>query len=232
MTILLIQSAFAWEIQTTDGGAEYHWHQMPLDYVWVDDRAPVLEDLEGSVQRAFEAWSQVPDTQIEIESDAIPGAIGEVALNDEHVVYFEHDWPIGSEALAVATTWADERGRVVSFDIRVNAAAQWSTTGDPDRFDLQAAVTHEVGHVLGLEHSAVRDATMHAAHDLGEDWRQILHHDDEDGVRYLYDGQTLTGPATAVGCSTIPPTAWGWVLIPLTLLARRSDDSRRNRRQP
>lgn len=223
MTILLIQSAFAWEVQTTDGGAEYHWHAMPLDYIWVADGAPALDDIDGAVNRAFDSWAEVPVASIEVTALSAANATGEVNLDDDHVVFFEDDWPLGNQALAVATTWADESGRVVSFDIRVNATVSWSTTDDEGRFDLQAAMTHEVGHVLGLEHSSVHDATMFASHDVGEGWRQNLHQDDQEAVGYLYELAPAGGDAPAgAGCRTGPGLAgWAW-LLPLVVVARRT----------
>lgn len=221
MTILLFQSALAWEVQTTEGGAEYHWHEMPLDYVWVDDGAPRLDELDRAIVEAFDAWSEVPDTRIEVLGHDRPNALGQVALDDDHVVYFESEWPLGSEALAVATTWADDQGRVVSFDVRINANVSWSTTGDDARFDLQAAMTHEVGHVLGLEHSAFHDATMFPSHDVGDTWRQALHEDDQEAVQYLYElGGGGAGPGAATACNTATGTAWAW-LLPFTLVAHR-----------
>ena len=222
MTILLINTAMAWEIQTTTNGAEYHWPQMPVDYVWVADDAPELSALSQAIDGAFGTWTEVPNAEISVSRRAHGQQAGEVALDDDHVVFFERNWPTGNEALAIATTWTDESGQVVSFDIRINARSNWSTTGEENGFDLQAAITHEVGHVLGLEHSGIGDATMFASHDVGEDWRQVLHEDDEGAVQYLYQPRdSEVGPVN--GCSTsVGGTFLGWLtLVPLTLILRR-----------
>ncbi len=226
MTMLLVNTALGWEIQTTEGGEEYHWPKMPLDYVWVSEGAPEVPRLRRAVQVAFDTWSDVEHADITVEARGPGAARGEVALDDDHVVYFEHDWPEDSQALAIATTWADDKGRVVAFDIRVNATVPWATDGHEERFDLQAAVTHEVGHVLGLEHSGVSEATMFAAHDRGEAWRQALHVDDEDGVRYLY-GDGLAGPqreGLPWTCAHPPgaPSALWVALTPMVLWLRRA----------
>ena len=130
----------------------------------------------------------------------------------------------GSEALAVATTWANEQGAVVSFDIRVNARVGWTTEERDDRYDLQAAVTHEVGHVLGLEHSTVEDATMYPAHDLGDAWRQQLHTDDQEAVQYLYSESAVSGRPddSSLACASAPGVLW-MALLPLPFLRRRRD---------
>lgn len=226
MTILLAKTALAWEVQTTDAGEAYHWSQMPLPYVWVDEQAPGLPSLEAAIDGAFEAWASVDGSQIEILPQG-GTATPQIALDDTHTVFFEHDWPVGDEALAVATSWADAEGNVVAYDIRINATVPWSTTGAPAAFDLQAAVAHEVGHVLGLEHSETADATMYASHAMGEDWRQRLHEDDREAVRFLYGGDpsSAEAPPRGLACSAtgVAPT-WLLALAPtlLTLARRRS----------
>ncbi|HHO54082.1 MAG TPA: matrixin family metalloprotease [Deltaproteobacteria bacterium] len=223
MTILLVKTALAWEVQTTDAGEAYHWAEMPLPYLWVDEGAPDLPALEGAIDGSFAAWAEVSNARIEVRSEE-GTAPPRIALDDIHTVFFEHDWPVGDEALAVATSWADASGNVVAYDIRVNASIPWSTTGAQTAFDLQAAITHEVGHVLGLEHSEAADATMYASHAMGETWRRELHADDREAIHFVYgdteplDGATGLGP----GCSTTG-AAPGWLLpiIPALFLLKR-----------
>ena len=85
MTILLINTALAWEVQTTEGGAEYHWADMPLDYVWVPDGAPDLEELQRAIDGAFTTWSEVPSAHISVEP-VETDATGEVALDEDGFV--------------------------------------------------------------------------------------------------------------------------------------------------
>ena len=77
---------------------------------------------------------------------------------------------------------------------------------------------------------------MFAAHDVGEDWRAVLHDDDEEGVQYLYSEASLSSnDKVGLGCAIAPTSTSGgstgsgpgsaaWLLvgcIPLTLLRRR-----------
>lgn len=62
------------------------------------------------------------------------------------------------------------------------------------RTDIQNTVTHESGHVLGLDHTPVPDATMYASAPEGELSKRTLANDDIQGLCDMYPtgGPTLT----------------------------------------
>ncbi len=229
-TIFLLPVAGAFELQTLSNGAELHWGTMPVTWAWVDDGAPALPGLAEAVDASFAAWAEIDGAYVSVEERATALA-PTIALDDENLVFFTADWPPGNEALAITTTWTDDDGAIVQYDIYVNTSVAWSTTGDPKAYDVQAALTHEVGHVLGLGHSTVADATMFAKHEPADVHRRDLHADDEDGARYLYDEPPpLAGDSGAPGddeadglCATGPASPASAGLLGLTLLgiARR-----------
>src|SRR6185503_6910313 len=49
---------------------------------------------------------------------------------------------------------------IFDSDIAFNSSVGWSVSGDAGTNDVRAVALHEVGHLLGLCHSAIRDAVM------------------------------------------------------------------------
>jgi predicted Zn-dependent protease len=81
---------------------------------------------------------------------------------------------------------------IVESDIFFNAAYfSWTTNpanvcGSSNIFLVQNTALHELGHMIGLDHSAVSGAIM-AASSACSDVRQILERDDINGLDYLYE---------------------------------------------
>lgn len=222
LVTLLLPTSGAFEVQTLPTGEEMHYGEMPVTYAWVVGDAPTLAGVEAAIDDSFAAWAAIDDAYVSVEEQTSTLSPA-VALDDENLVFFNADWPEGNDALAITTTWTDAKGAIVQYDIHINATVAWSTTGEADAFDLQAAITHEVGHVLGLGHSTVEDATMYAKHEAADVHRRVLHADDEEAARYLYGeppaSSADTGDAPAEpkpGCDTTPG---GTPLLGLLLLA-------------
>ncbi|MEN0066267.1 MAG: matrixin family metalloprotease [Myxococcota bacterium] len=230
-TIVWTSLALAFEVQTLPTGEEMRFFEMPVTYAWVEGDAPNLNGLETAIDASFDAWANVDDAYVFAEKQTSSLA-PEVALDDENLVFFTTDWPAGNEALAITTSWADDAGHIVQYDIYINATIPWSTTGAKDAFDLQAAITHEVGHVLGIGHSEVAEATMFAKHEPGDVQRRVLDSDDQEAARYLYDSPPAAPEDTGAtdesssGCNAIAvgPTGASWAgLLTLAFLYRRGE---------
>jgi len=107
------------------------------------------------------------------------------------------DWVHGPAAFAVTTVTYCENlqggceflGQIRDTDIEINGAYfQFSADleGEAPRVDLENTLTHELGHVLGLSHSAVEGATMVFDAAPGDISKRSLHADDIEGVCDIY----------------------------------------------
>jgi hypothetical protein len=117
-------------------------------------------------------------------------------------------WNNAREAIALTTTtFILATGRILDSDIELNGAGFIFTTVDdpvcpdggiPDppnscvSTDIQNTLTHEVGHVLGLDHSSDSSATMFNTAKTGETSKRTLAEDDVNGVCAIYpEGQPV-----------------------------------------
>ncbi|XP_042063081.1 metalloendoproteinase 4-MMP-like [Salvia splendens] len=84
----------------------------------------------------------------------------------------------------LAHAFSPENGR-----FHLDAAERWAVDFEAERskvaIDLESVATHEIGHVLGLAHSSVKEAVMYPS--LSPRTRKVgLRKDDVDGIQALY----------------------------------------------
>ena len=107
-------------------------------------------------------------------------------------------WPFSRGVIAVTTTsYREDTGQIVDADIEFNSASfQFTTEDGPPcgrgerqgciSTDLANTATHEIGHVLGIDHSTVPGSTMYASAPLGETSKRSLADDDVEAVCSIY----------------------------------------------
>lgn len=148
--------------------------------------------------------------------------------------------------LALTTVWSRACGEIVEADVEVNAdtstssAFMWAdldlTTTNGGYHDLQNALTHEMGHFIGLDHTcelapgaaagevdnlgspvpscddatvAEMDATMYPSSEAGDVSKRSLSQDDRDGLCAIYP--VGTNPMT---CGAIGSSSGGCAVMP------------------
>ena len=177
--------ASAWEAKTNSYGKTLHWNQVDIPFYYSSQGTQLSsQEIFDALQRSGETWSFA---DIKLYN---AGEIAQADINPEDEMFsivFQEEWEEDPEILALTYTWSNAEGEIVHFDIEVNTENfAWSTDGAAETHDLQNTITHEFGHVIGLDHSQVAAATMAPSSTIGEIFKRELHSDDKEGHQHIY----------------------------------------------
>lgn len=114
--------------------------------------------------------------------------------------------PQSGAVLAVTCTWygqSSNPGNAIEFDMQIDPGWDW-TTGSSINIDLQSVILHELGHALGLGHSADSSAVMFASYCQGCN-KRALAPDDIAGITSLYGAGSPNPPAATPTPANTPP---------------------------
>lgn len=172
-------------------------------------------DALAAAQGAFAAWTDHACGGRPVDIDArdlaaTTGGAVEYRLsgpNTNTIVFRDDAWPHAgasgarSGELALTTvTFAAATGQILDADIEINTAEYDIRLGEAaapgeGAYDLQAVLTHEAGHFLGLGHSADREALMFPRTGTADVARRALGADDGQALCAAYPPRD--GSATA-----------------------------------
>lgn len=136
-----------------------------------------LRQIREAFQRAFQRWASViPVSFIEAEDYGF----AEIKIgfyNGDHGDGEPFDGVLG----VLAHSFSPEIGRL-HLDAAETWAVDFRVTKSAVAVDLESVATHEIGHLLGLSHSSVKDAVMYPSL-RPRDKRADLNFDDIKGVQ-------------------------------------------------
>lgn len=105
--------------------------------------------------------------------------------NANIITFHDSAWPYSNAAvdtLALTTVFFDgDTGEIYDANVEINSNLDSFSVGTPtgDQVDLNAVITHELGHFLGLSHSSIQQATMYSMYSPD---MTTLDTDDEQGI--------------------------------------------------
>jgi hypothetical protein len=247
----------AYKRSQSEKGAFLSWKRMPIEYaidaVGLGDYFQKNPDkgIAGSefqaIGAAFQTWAGVycpKESQGPVGMNIqYKGRVNNQKIGVDHscrtcntnLIVFIRDqnlWRYNQLNLAITTTsYVQETGEIYDADIEINAAGFILSTQTEKtehiNWDIQGILTHEIGHVLGLDHSEFPEAVMAAKASEGELRLRTLHRDDIEGVCAIYPPTTHNSEIPryrevasdrGIGCSSIPEPAHLQIVPLLSLL--------------
>jgi hypothetical protein len=213
MTLALPNAASAYTLKRTATGEQVRWFKNKVA-LRIDPRLESMlpaGQARAAAIMASEAWRGLPGApDITIEAGA-PAAYS--AQQRGNGIYLLNEWPYGKDQLAVTLVTYRQTGEVLGVDVLVNAQKRFAllSEGEDNAFaaehDLGAVLTHELGHVLGLDESHDDEhATMWPYIRAGEAHQRSLSTDDEDAVVEAYHADVDAGQ---MACSVTTPAGRG-----------------------
>jgi hypothetical protein len=176
---------------------------MPVSY-WINEKG-LSQITNGSefaaVQASFRTWENLPsaDVRFVYRGTTDVNGVGRDGLNV--VSFADPATPLGSATIAATFSFfkteigSDNTSRrfvIEEADILFNPTLQFSTSGEDGKFDIQGVLTHEIGHFLGLDHSALISSVMVPFASPSQLDQRTLAYDDIAGVSEIYPQASST----------------------------------------
>ena len=162
----------------------------PIRYA-IDRRvSQAIPQVAALLDKAGKDWAAIPDSSLAFQSLGIVDGAS-AGKDGRNTVSMADDLFADQKFIAMTTNWYDDSGRIIEADMQIDPTA---ISGG---YNLQQLVEHEMGHILGLDHSAVLSSVMYPY--IGTGSAVALDSDDRVAISTAYaktkpaSGATLEG---------------------------------------
>lgn len=142
---------------------DVRWNQMPIRYFVNESNAPTVTGTQfrEAVQRAFGAWQAISTATIRTEFQGTTVASPN-AVDGRTTLGFLDRSDLDRVLAATSFILNSSTGEIVEADIFFNTRFVWSTAaaGESGKVDVESIAVHEIGHLIGLGHSAIGETEL------------------------------------------------------------------------
>src|SRR5436309_3060330 len=174
-------------------------------------REPATGDLLGAIRASMSAWESIQTAAVRF-ADLQITSLESSSSSDGMSLITMADIPANTQLMGPGTLGLTRlifdpgTGVIHESDMILNPGVSFSTNLSPDTYDVQAVVTHELGHALGRDHAVAQNDTMFYTADKGEFFPRFLSVDDAAFATFTYPNParsamvgSITGRVTMSG---------------------------------
>jgi hypothetical protein len=172
------------------GAVPVFWPQSSFPIPYQIDRRAATMLTQATIDHAFDEWTAVSDATVSFA----PGGVvdgAKAGKDGRNTVSLIDDLFQNQHFIAVTTNWYDDSGKMTESDIQIDPMAAGTN------YNAQRLVAHEVGHFLGLDHSAVISSVMYPF--VGKAAPTALDSDDRIAIAGIYPKEDPMAGGTIKG---------------------------------